>query len=114
MKGKIRDKLRGVGEIIADSAEDRLITDLQRRTFNIKRAKKGPDSINAGIKLIQDYQIMVTPDSYNLKKELNNYRWSDKATQKNPIDDFNHLIDGIRYVILWRKFKKQTVRYSIT
>jgi phage terminase large subunit len=100
-------------EIIADSAEGRLITDVRKRGFNIKAAKKGPDSISAGIKLIEDYKIIVSESSYNLRKELNNYRWSDKRS-KNPVDDYNHLIDALRYVVLWRKFSKKSVRYSIS
>ena len=48
---------------------------------------------------MQDYKIVVTPNSLNLQKELNNYAWSDKKAGI-PIDEYNHLIDAIRYVVL--------------
>ena len=44
---------------------------------------------------MQNYKIVITPDSQNLKKELNNYIWTEKNSK--PIDDFNHLIDAARY-----------------
>jgi phage terminase large subunit len=46
---------------------------------------------------MQDYDlIVVTEDSINLIKELNNYSWLEKKS-KTPIDKFNHLLDAIRY-----------------
>lgn len=82
--------------IIGDSAEDRLIEELRRKGLNIKPAKKGPGSIREGITSLQDYTLVITPSSHNLKKELKNYVWSDKKAGI-PIDRYNHLIDPIRY-----------------
>ncbi len=45
---------------------------------------------------MQDYTLIVDPTSKNLAKELNNYIWDDRNSEK-PIDAYNHLIDGIRY-----------------
>lgn len=92
-------KLRGIcgnKEIIADSAEQRLISDLKRDGLNIKPCKKGAGSIVEGIKVMQDYQLIVDPNSKNIAKELNNYVWDDKKSEK-PVDAYNHAIDGIRY-----------------
>lgn len=82
--------------IIADSAEPRLIAELKQRGLNIKGIDK-PKIIDR-IALIQDYQIIVDPDSPNLIKELNNYVWHDKKSE-TPIDDYNHLLDALGYAV---------------
>lgn len=84
------------GLIIGDSAEPRLIEELRQAGINIKPAEKGQGSISAGLLGMQDWQLVVHPESYNLKKELNNYIWLDKGS-KLVIDDYNHLIDAARY-----------------
>ena len=83
--------------IIADSAEPRLIEELRLQGCNIKGISK--PKIIERIALLQDWEIIVTPDSTNLIKELNNYVWHDKKSE-TAIDDWNHLLDPIGYV-LW-------------
>ena len=56
----------------------------------------GKGSIAADLIAMQDYQLVITEDSPNLAKELNYYTWVDKKGQL-VIDDYNHLIDAIRY-----------------
>jgi phage terminase large subunit len=80
--------------IIADSAENRLIVDLRHKGLNIEPIKKG--TIESGITLMLDYDIIVDNDSSNIAKELNNYAYLNKGS-KLYIDDFNHAIDAIRY-----------------
>lgn len=82
--------------IIADSAEPRLIEELQGYGLNIQPTEKGPGSITAGVALMQDYEIIVDPESHNIAKELNNYVYSDKASSLF-IDAYNHALDAIRY-----------------
>lgn len=85
--------------IIADCAEPRLISDLKAKGVrNIKPVQKGSGSVLAGIKLMQDYKIIVDPDSTDIGKELNNYVWSDKKNGV-PVDAYNHWIDAIRYYV---------------
>lgn len=84
--------------VVADSAEPRLIEELKKKSINIKGAVKGQGSITAGIALMQDFEIIVSHDSINLAKELNNYSWNDKKSGV-PIDNYNHLIDAIRYAV---------------
>ena len=88
--------------IIADSAGKRAIKDIREAGFNIRKAKKGHDSIRNGIKQMMDYQIIVDPQSHNIKKELRNYVWNDKKSE-TPVDDYNHAIDGIRYAVMYLK-----------
>ena len=87
------------GLIIADSAEPRLISELQKMGCNIKGVTKGQGSVTGGISIMQDYELIIDPNSTNLIKELNNYAWSDRKSG-TPIDAHNHLIDSIRYVFL--------------
>lgn len=82
--------------IVGDSAEGRLIDDLKKKGLNIIPCTKGQGSVQAGITALQDYKLMITPTSNNLKMEINNYVWNDKKAGI-PVDAFNHLIDPIRY-----------------
>ena len=82
------------GLIIADSAEPRLISELQSRGLNIKGVKK-PQIIDR-IALLSDYKLIIDPSSTNLIKELNNYCWHDKKSE-TPIDAYNHLLDALGY-----------------
>jgi phage terminase large subunit len=47
---------------------------------------------------MQDFELIIDPDSINLIKELNNYAWNDKKSG-TPFDLFNHLLDAARYAI---------------
>lgn len=82
--------------IVADSQEKRLIYDLKMKGLNIEECEKGSGSVKAGILAMQDFKIIVTPESQNIKKELKNYCWNDKKAGI-PVDDYNHAIDAIRY-----------------
>lgn len=84
------------GQIIADSAEPRLISEIKSMGLNIKSCIKGPGSVTAGIKALQGYEIIVDHESTEIVKELNNYVWHDKKSSI-PVDAFNHRIDPIRY-----------------
>ena len=86
--------------IVGDSAEPRLITEL-RRECNIKEAIKGQGSVTYGISLMQDYDLIVDPESTNLIKELNNYCWLEKKSN-TPQDANNHCIDAARYAISYQ------------
>lgn len=83
----------------ADSAEPKMIAAMRRESLSIGAARKGPDSINAGIDCLKGYKCHYTRRSINIRKERLNYEYQkvgDKYTNK-PIDDWNHSIDAIRY-----------------
>lgn len=82
--------------IVCDSAEKREINELRKRNLQAIKCKKGADSIKAGIKLLQGFEIIVTPESQKLMYELNHYVWNDKKAGI-PVDDHNHCIDPLRY-----------------
>lgn len=87
--------------IVADSAEPRLISELQSLGLNIVPTIKGQGSVTYGIALLQDYDLIITPESINLIKELNNYCWLEKKSN-TPIDAHNHLIDALRYAVSYQ------------
>lgn len=103
---------KGKDLVIADSAEPRLIDEIRHKGINIKPTVKGPDSVRAGIKKMQDYQLIVTPESTNIVKELNNYVWHDKKSD-TPVDGFNHAIDAMRYAFMYLKANPTYGKYSI-
>ena len=86
--------------IVADSAEPRLIEEIRRLGCNIVATQKGIGSINAGVELMKDYKIIVDNNSNNIAKEFNNYVYVDKRS-KLYIDDYNHIIDAIRYNVFF-------------
>ena len=96
--------------IIADSAEPRLIEDLKHLGVNIKAVKKG--TIESGITRMQDYELIVSPESTNIAKELNNYQYSHKAS-KLYVDNYNHAIDGIRYNVIYHLDNPNAGRYFV-
>ena len=112
--GDISGKLPPKIELIADSADPKTIEELRRLGHWIKGCQKGPDSIRAGIDLMQGHKMHVTKDSVNLIKELRGYVWqTDKtgATLNKPVDYLNHGIDAVRYVVMDRM--RHTGQYNI-
>ena len=101
-----------VGEtlVIADSSEPRLIADLKHLGVNIKPVKKG--TIESGITRMQDYELIITPESTNIAKELNNYAYQDKGS-KLYIDNWNHGIDGIRYNVIYHLDNPNAGKYFV-
>lgn len=90
-------------KITADSAEPKSIDELESLGLrHIKGAKKGADSINNGVQWIQDLEIIIHPRCVNFELEISNYTWSKDKFGKmlnKPIDDFNHLMDAMRYAV---------------
>lgn len=88
--------------IVADSAEQKSIAEIKGYGISrIKPAKKGAGSIMAGIQFIQQFDIIVHPSCKHTINELENYAFKkDKQTGafiNQPIDDYNHILDALRY-----------------
>ena len=102
---KIAEKIFKMGyskeKIIADSAEPKSIDRLYDLGIRgIKAARKGKDSIINGIDYLQDFKIIIHPICVNFLLEIQNYAWQTDKNGKQinkPIDDFNHLMDAMRY-----------------
>ncbi len=91
----------GKERIRADCAEPKSIDELRELGIKgIRAARKGKDSINNGIQFIQGFKIIVHKSCVNFLTEISNYSWdSDRDGRRLnvPIDDFNHLMDAMRY-----------------
>jgi phage terminase large subunit len=96
-------------DFICDSANPQAIEEMKRAGINTKPVAKG--TILHGIDLIKRHNLFVTSTSNNLLDELNQYVWKQDKNLKNldePIDDFNHCIDPIRYVLQMKLNKPKT------
>ena len=103
---RIADTIKDMGyskeHITADSAEPKSIDELRGYGLRVKGAVKGKDSILNGVQWIQDLEIIIHPRCVNFLTEISNYTWDkDKFNNKlnKPIDDFNHLMDAMRYAL---------------
>lgn len=114
LNNQIADMIKMKGyqkeRIIADSAEPKSIEEIRRLGINrIQGAQKGPDSIINGVQKIRQYKIYVHPKCTNHILELGNYIWDKSKDGKQlnrPNDDFNHLMDAMRYAMEIVKMRK--------
>lgn len=97
---KIKEMGYGGQIIVCDSAEPKSIAELQDEGIKAEPSRKGKDSVNHGIQLIQNYTIVVHPKCVEFQKEISNYCWSTdkngKPTDK-PDHEFSHGMDSMRY-----------------
>ena len=84
--------------IVGDShgQQNRLVEDLRRKGLNIKPCTDYCRGASEMIPSANNYKIIITPTSHNLRKELSNYIWNDKKAGI-PVDAFNHALDGFLY-----------------
>ena len=100
--------------IYADYAWPQTINELRKLKHTVLKCKKGPDSIKAGIDLINSKDVSVTPRSENLLLEFQSYAYK---TDKNGILEDgkyvgpDHLVDACRYVLTKNVKRKQIKIY---
>lgn len=98
-------KLDGVGNLItADSAEPKSIAEVNTYGLRVRGARKGPDSVEYGVKFLQDLEEIIIDGERcpNALKEFTSYEL-DKDKEGNfkaafPDRD-NHTIDAMRYAL---------------
>lgn len=98
-------------EIWADSADPKSIKEIKNYGWRIQGATKGKDSIQYGIGVIQEHNLLITSKSTNLIEELQNYQWiksKDGSKSNTPIDAFNHAIDAVRYLFMSKLGKRNS------
>jgi phage terminase large subunit len=64
---------------------------------------KGADSVKNSIDTLQRYELCITKNSANLRREIGKYKWivdRNGRTLNEPVDFDNHAIDALRYVAL--------------
>ena len=88
-----------------DSAEPKSIEELKQMGVWAKPSIKGQGSVNAGISLLKEFDIIVSEESTNFKKEQVSYLWEelkDGTIINKPVDKMNHLMDALRYAVYSR------------
>lgn len=99
---KIKEMGYGGQRIICDSAEPKSIQELCDEGIKAEASRKGKDSVNHGIQVIQNYTIVVHPKCTEFRKEISNYCWAKdkdgKPTDK-PDHEFSHGMDSFRYAV---------------
>lgn len=106
---------RGDTKIISESADPRMIDEIQYSGFNIAPVRKYSGSVKDGIKKMLEYKIRITESSSNVIKEFKNYTYQqnkDGVWLNEPIDAMNHAIDAVRYVILEKVLGKNLKQMS--
>ena len=97
---RIVDMGYGGQRIVADSAEPKAIAELNSLGLKVTPARKGRDSVNHGIQLLQNFEWIIHPRCVNFAREISNYSWAKdkqgKPTNK-PEHDFSHTMDAARY-----------------
>lgn len=88
--------------VTCDSSEPKTIKELKLRKINAVGAKKGPGSVEAGIRFLQGLEIIICTSCPNAKMEFSKYKWREDKNGNVlpvPVDKDNHLIDAIRYAL---------------
>lgn len=104
---RIAEQIKKMGyggqRVICDNAEPKSIAELREEGIRAEASRKGKDSVNYGIQLIQNYEIVVHPRCIEFKKEIDNYCWGKdkdgKLTEK-PDHEFSHGMDSMRYGVM--------------
>ncbi len=114
---KAGKKMLSPYKIISESADPRMVKELKDGGLKIKPVKKFAGSVVAGIDFMKSCQkIYVTSRSVNAIKELKNYTYQQDSTGKwlnEPVDDFNHILDGVRYVCLEELMGKHSKKTGV-
>ena len=96
---------------VCDNDEQKSIIELRGLGCNTITCIKGKGSIRAGIQQVKQLNLFVTKRSTNILDEADNYTYvKDNLTDtytNEPIDDYNHAWDAIRYGVdyLIRKYR---------
>jgi len=99
-----------------DSSEPKSIDSLKAKGCKVRGAMKGPDSINAGVDFLLEFEIVVNSHLVEFKTEFENYCWStdkDGKALNKPVDDFNHFIDSLRYACEHRYIKAKRKPFKV-
>lgn len=87
-------------KIYADNAEPKSIQELRDLGWDVIPAEKGQGSVSVGIDNLIAREVFYTEESINMAIEVQEYKWAldkDKNPTNDPVDKFNHLMDGGRY-----------------
>jgi len=105
----LKQKLKPHEKIYGDSEDSRFIADIRRAGFNIDAIKKGPGSVKSGIDFIKSRKLFIHSTSSNLLKEIKSYKFNTKNKVEEPIKQYDHAMDAMRYAAM--SLKQSTGAY---
>ncbi len=114
---RIAKKIKNMGyakeRIVADCEDPKSIEELKSLGLrNVKSSYKAKDSVRHGVQHVNQYQIIIHPKCVNFIAEIENYVFKkDKFGEwtNEPEDNFNHLMDAMRYALEEYIFPKISV-----
>jgi phage terminase large subunit len=86
--------------VTCDSAEPKSIYELKKYGVYAVGAKKGPDSVDFGIKFLQKHKIIIDNKCQNFKNEISQYKWKEDKNGNIlpvPVKKLDNLLDALRY-----------------
>lgn len=100
----IKAENKGNGLITADSAEPKSIAEMKSLGLRVVGAKKGPDSVEYGVKFLQDLEEIVIDEERcpNTAREFLGYEYEPDGNggfKARYPDKDNHTIDMCRYAL---------------
>lgn len=93
--------------VYPDPESPSAIEELRRANVNVREVAKGKDSISSGIQKIRELlisgKLKINKQCTNLISEFEMYSYEDekddKNQQENPIKQYDHALDALRYCI---------------
>ena len=109
---------KNYNKVYPDPENPAAITEMSDRKVNVREVVKGKDSIVNGINKVREvlleHRLKVNARCINLITEFETYSYpdshNDRNESENPVDDNNHALDALRYVIMMHKAKKQIIQ----
>lgn len=87
--------------LVCDTNEPKTLNEFRENGWTIRKGIKGKDSIKAGIRKLNEFQVYFGRDSRNILYERNNYVYvmSGGRITDTPTTINNHCVDAIRIAI---------------
>ena len=113
---------KAYNKVYPDPEAPAAIEVMKRKHVNVRQVIKGKDSIEHGISKMREMfkanRLFIHSSCINLIAELETYSYADKSPYRNqnenPIDEFNHAIDALRYVVNTNTISKQIPVHRFT
>ncbi len=107
----VKAKIQPEEYVIADSAEEKSVSDFKAFGIRCRGAEKGPGSVRYGMKWLQSLKsIVIDPERCpHTAKEFGEYEYERDKRTGEIIDDYpdvaNHHIDAVRYAtnLIWKR-----------
>lgn len=111
---------KGYAKAYPDPAGAAAIQELRQHKVNVREVIKGKDSIKNGINKIRELllsnRIKIHTSCINLITEFETYSYPDNRKDHNeselPVDENNHALDALRYVIMMYTPSKPIINHQ--